>query len=306
MSYLISIIGPTAVGKTALSIKLAHQYRTAILSCDARQVYKYMDIGTAKPSSDEMGTIPHYFIDHLNPDQSYTAGQFESESGQLLEQLFEKKKVVVSVGGSTLYNQALWYGLDTIPSAEPKIREALNLAHMNGGLEPLLAELRSVDPITYERIDRNNPIRVIRALEVFRETGNPISSFQTGTKQSSKPYQLLLIGLNMDRERLYDRINQRVDQMMAAGLEQEVIELLQAGYAPDSQALQSIGYRELISYISGEYDLAEAVRLIKRNSRRYAKRQLTWYRRDPNINWFEATDTENVLQFIESKIQAHS
>lgn len=303
MSYLISIIGPTAVGKTALSIKLAHRYDTSILSCDARQVYKYMDIGTAKPSSDEIGTIPHHFINHLNPDQSYTAGQFESESEKVLSQLFEEKEVVISVGGSTLYNQALWYGLDTIPSAEPKIREGLNLAHMNGGLEPLLTELRSVDPTTYERIDRNNPLRVIRALEVFRETGKPISSFQTGKKQASKSYQLILVGLTMDRKTLYDRINQRVDQMMGLGLEQEVIELLQAGYTPDSQALQSIGYREIISYISGEYDITEAIRLIKRNSRRYAKRQMTWYRRDSEINWFESTDTDAVLEFIESEIQ---
>lgn len=303
MPYLIAIIGPTAVGKTRLAIRMAQLFQTVVLSCDARQMYKHLDIGTAKPSEEERAGIPHYFIDNLEPQEAYTAGQFERESTTLLHALFQAHEVVVSVGGSTLYNQALWYGLDDIPAASAAVRENLNQQFKTAGLAPLLTELAHVDPETYARIDLNNPARIIRALEVYRESGTPLSAFQ-GKLRPERPFQLILIGLDTERKALYQRIDQRVDAMIAQGLIGEVQQLLEKGYSTESQALQSIGYREIIDYLTGEYEREEAIRLIKRNSRRYAKRQLTWYRKNQDIHWFEAGDEAKILSFIEARIRA--
>ena len=297
MPYLVSIIGPTAVGKTSLAIRIARRYDTAVLSCDARQMYKYLDIGTAKPTLEEREKIPHYFIDNLDPTERYTAGQFERDAASLLETFFRTHDVVVSVGGSTLYNHALWYGLDDIPAASAATREGLNRQFEQEGLEPLLRELEQVDPETFVRIDRNNPARVIRALEVYRESGKALSQFQ-GKMRPPRPFTPVLIGLDTDRQTLYRRIDQRVDDMIRDGLIEEVSKLLAMGYSTGSQALQSIGYAEIIDYLSGEYEREEAIALIKRNSRRYAKRQLTWYRKNPDIRWFEPGQDAEIFSYL--------
>ncbi|MDX1909287.1 MAG: tRNA (adenosine(37)-N6)-dimethylallyltransferase MiaA [Bacteroidia bacterium] len=293
MSYfsqktLICIAGPTAVGKTALSLHLAKRYDTAIVSADARQVYCYLDIGTAKPTPEERGDIPHAFIDILTPDQPYNAGLFAREARQWLDDWFETHEVAIVAGGSTLYLDALLYGMDAIPPASGEVREALKLTFEQEGLSPLLAELATVDPATYAVVDRQNPARIIRALEVWRSSGHPISAFRTGPKSPALPWQVITIGLTDDRDRLYDRINRRVDEMMDRGLLQEVTGLLNMGYSPDLHALQTIGYQELIAFLQGQTDLTAAVERIKQNSRRYAKRQLTWMRRYEDITWVEA------------------
>lgn len=299
---LISIVGPTAVGKTALAIALARALGTEIISCDARQIYRYLDIGTAKPSMEERAGIPHHFIDYLLPDQPYTAGQYEQEAGALLQRLFQQYRVVVMVGGSTLYAHALWEGIHDMPPIPPAIRQQLWHTFEQQGLQVLLEELQRVDPETYARIDRQNHSRVIRALEVHRASGKPISHFRSSPKAPKRPYRLLKIGLRLDRPLLYQRIDQRVDSMLAAGLEDEVQNLLKMGYKPSHQALQSIGYQEFIQFFEGKIPQQEAIRLIKRNSRRYAKRQLTFYRRYEDIQWFEASEAHRVLAWVQQRI----
>lgn len=303
MNTLISIIGPTAAGKTSLSVDLAAKYKTEIISSDSRQMYQFMNIGTAKPTVDERKGIPHHFIDTLMPDQSYNAGEFEREAEALITKLFQHHSVLIVVGGSTLYNNALWYGFNEMPEIDPSIRKALNEEVRTAGLEPLLAELQTNDPETYERIDRQNPVRVIRALEVFRSSGKPISTFRTGPTSKERPYKTIKIGLWDERNVLYERINQRVMDMLDQGLIDEVKELLDRGYAPTLPSLQSIGYQEVISYLLGNIDLDEAIRLIKRNSRRYAKRQLTYFRRYDDIHWFKPDEFERLFSWLKNELQ---
>ena len=306
MAFLLSIVGPTAVGKTGLSIQLAKTYHTEIISCDSRQIYKELSIGTAKPSLEERAGIPHYFMDSLELDKPYNAGQFEQDVYQTLDSLFEKHNLVIATGGSTLYFHALWEGMNEMPRISPKTREALNTQFDKEGLAPLLKELKACDPTIYEKIDKKNPARIIRALEVFRETGKPMSHFQANKKRGkgSSPITHLKVGLNRERTLLYERINERVDHMINQGLEAEVRGLLEQGYSPDLQALHSIGYKEMIQYIQGEIDREEAIRLIKRNSRRYAKRQLTFFRRYTDIFWAEAEDQGEIKSWIENHINS--
>ncbi|MEL6844619.1 MAG: tRNA (adenosine(37)-N6)-dimethylallyltransferase MiaA [Bacteroidota bacterium] len=298
MKQLISIIGPTAVGKTALSLKLAKQYQTEIVSTDSRQIYRGMNIGTAKPSSEELAEVSHHFIDHLPPTETYNAGSFEQEADPLLLELHQNSDCVISVGGSTLYINALWNGIDPMPKIPAEVRTQLRDEWDQNGLAVLLEELKEVDPNTYEKIDQQNPVRILRALEVYRASGTPISVFRQQRKIKAKNYQLLKIGLTDDRAALYERINQRVEQMFANGLKQEVEQLLDQGISPEAQSLQSIGYREIVQSLAGKHDLSEAKRLIKRNSRRYAKRQMTWFRRDQEIQWFQAGDDQAVLDWL--------
>ncbi|MEO0397530.1 MAG: tRNA (adenosine(37)-N6)-dimethylallyltransferase MiaA [Cyanobacteria bacterium P01_A01_bin.137] len=300
---LISIVGPTAVGKTRLSIQLAQHFGTEIISGDSRQMYRYLDIGTAKPDAEERAGIPHHLLDFLEPDQSYNAGQFERDVEALLPNLFAKHPVVIVVGGSTLYMDALWFGFHEMPEIPPAIRNQLNQRLQTEGLAALQQELAQVDPVTFERIDQQNPARIIRALEVFHASGTPISVFRKGREPKETPYRQLKIGLTDDRASLYERINHRVLQMLEAGLEQECTSLLEKGYSPDSQAFRSIGYQEMFPYLRGEMDQEEAIRLIQRNSRRYAKRQLTYYRRYPDIEWFQATEVDRVLPWVASKMK---
>lgn len=260
-----------------------------------------MDIGTAKISPSEQGGIPHHFIDILGIDQTITVGQFEEKADALLDKLFREHEVVIAVGGSTLYFHTLWYGIDEIPEVKPEIRETLREEWETHGLPPLLKELEQADPATYEVIDRQNHVRVLRALEVYRSSGQPISTFRKQQKKE-KGYHHIKIGLGMDREKLYARIDARVDHMLENGLLKEVEGLMSAGYSLDQQAMRTIGYQELLHHFQGKYAMEEAIRLIKRNSRRYAKRQITFYRRYDDIQWFQAEEIERIPQWVDEQL----
>jgi len=303
MKTLISIVGPTAVGKTSLSILLAKHYNAEIISCDSRQFYRYMDIGTAKATLAERENIPHHFLDFLNPDEEYNAGRYEREVEILLEKLFQEKEVIIVVGGSTLYINALWNGIDDIPEVKPEIRAELNQTFLEKGLQPLLNELEQNDLATYHSIDRKNHVRVIRALEVLRSTGLPISHFRTGKKNKSIDYQNIKICLSTEREILYDRIDKRVELMLEEGLIEEVENLLKMGYSPNLTSLQAIGYKEVIDFLVGEIDKPTMVSQIQQHSRNYAKRQLTWFRRDKDLLWEEAGKQQEILSKIKTSIK---
>ncbi|MEL6674222.1 MAG: tRNA (adenosine(37)-N6)-dimethylallyltransferase MiaA [Bacteroidota bacterium] len=296
--YLISIVGPTAVGKTRLAVFLAQQLGTEVLSFDSRQMYRGMDIGTAKPGEAEAQGVPHHFVDFLEPDEPYDAARFAEQALGWIQGYMAKNQALILVGGSTLYIDALWHEFSEIPPVPPEIRNALTESWKKEGLSPLLAELDKVDPQTGSLIDRANPVRIIRALEVFRATGNPISHYRKGRKKRDLPYTWINIGLEDERDLLYERIDQRVEEMLKQGLEKEVKNLIKAGFSQELSALQSIGYREFFPYWQGTYDYEEVVRLIKRNSRRYAKRQLTWFKRYPDITWFPAGAMQEVLDWL--------
>ena len=281
MNTLLVITGPTAVGKTALCVELAQRLGTDIVSADSRQFFRELSIGTAKPTAAEMQGVPHHFIDSHSIAEEYNAGRFEQEALAVLSNLFQHHQVVILTGGSGLYLQAVTEGLDELPAAPPEIRAGLRAELEAHGLESLVAELARLDQVAYNRIDRQNPQRVLRALEICRATGQPFSSFH-GAKTGERPFRVVKIALTREREELYQRIDTRMDQMLAEGLEAEARALYPLRH---HNALQTVGYQELFAYFEGRYDYAEAVRLLKRNSRRYAKRQLTWLRRDPDYRW---------------------
>ncbi|WP_436517375.1 tRNA (adenosine(37)-N6)-dimethylallyltransferase MiaA [Ekhidna sp. To15] len=291
---LISIVGPTAVGKTALAIELAQWLKTEIISADSRQFYKEMTIGTAKPTNDELAKVPHHYINSHSIEALYSAGEFGRDASTTIADLHAKSKAVMAVGGSGLYLKAIWEGFDDMPEVDPKIRMQLNDQLEREGLDKMLKELENDDPDYYNEVDRKNGQRIIRALEVMRETGKPFSSFRKRT-ESTLPYTNLKIGLNMDREVLFDRINHRMDVMIEEGLFEEAQALIDYR---DHNALQTVGYSEIFGFLAGDYDKEEAVRLLKRNSRRYAKRQLTWFRRYDDIHWFEPDQIDDIKDLI--------
>lgn len=295
---LVSIVGPTAVGKTSLAIETAHHFETEIVSADSRQFYRELKIGTAKPSQEELEEVPHHFINSHSINHDYNAGAYERDAKELLEVLFKKYHMIIAVGGSTLYLKALWEGFDEMPSVPNKVREGLNEEFSSHGLQKLLLELQKLDPDYYVEVDKNNAQRVIRALEVIRATGKPFSSFRL-SKKKELPYRNLKIGLSMEREVLFDRINQRMDVMIREGLFEEVQSL---SSFRNHNALQTVGYSEIFDHYAGEYDRDEAVRLLKRNSRRYAKRQLTWFRKYPDIHWFESRNKGEIFKLIEANL----
>lgn len=295
---LISIVGPTAVGKTALSVQIASWLGTEIISADSRQFYREMEIGTAKPSDEELNAVPHHFINSHSINEIYSAGEFGRDAIEKIKELHYQNRTVVAVGGSGLYLKALWEGFDEMPDVDQEIRENLNQEFEKAGLEPLLDELKATDFDYYNQVDRQNGQRVIRALEVIRSTGMPFSSFRK-SQAIELPYDHIKIGLNMDREDLFDRINRRMDLMIEAGLFNEAERL----YAHKSHnALQTVGYSEIFGYLNDEYDKEEAIRLLKRNSRRYAKRQLTWFRKYEDIHWFSPDQHEKIKQLIETEL----
>lgn len=291
---LISIVGPTAVGKTALSIALAQRLGCELISCDSRQFYRHMDIGTAKASAEELASVKHHFIDMLDPNQTYDAAKFEAAALELIAEKREKMSCLVMVGGSTLYAHALWHGIDEMPEVPPQIRCELNQLFERQGLQPLLEELQRVDLASFQTIDRQNHVRIIRALEVYRSSGKPISEWRKKT-MPLRPFRQIKCLLDMDRAALYARINERVDKMMEQGLVEEVRALLSKGYSPDLPALQAIGYAEIVAYLQGKTNLQTAVELIKQHSRNYAKRQLTFFRREPDILHLEASRATEAL-----------
>jgi len=297
--HLVVVAGPTAVGKTSFAIHLAEEFQTVILSADARQFYQEMSIGTAKPSSEELDRIPHHLVDFLPITEPYTVADFEAQALALLHQLFEKHDVVVVSGGSGLYIKALLQGLDEMPAIESEVREALDKEILSGGLAALVDELKAKDPEYAKEADLNNPRRVQRAMEVIRQTGLPFSSFR---KKQSAPrfFKSTMLVLDRPREELYARINQRVEVMMTLGLLEECRRLL-----PFRQlnALQTVGYTELFAYFDGHCDLNTAVALIKQNSRRYAKRQLTWFRKQEGAVWLHPDDLQKAVAIVRKAMQ---
>jgi tRNA dimethylallyltransferase len=291
---LVVIVGPTAVGKTSLSIKLAKHFKTEIISADSRQVYREMEKGTAKPSLEELTEVTHHFINSHSITDNFNAAEFEKEALKLLDQLFLQYHIVIAVGGSGLYVDALCKGMDDIPAIDPSVREELNLLFEKEGIESLRNKLKELDPAYYSIVDLHNPQRLIRALEVCVGTGKRYSEYRK-KHESSRPFHIVKIGLEIDREELYKRIDLRMDKMIEEGLFEEA-----KAFYPQRHlnALQTVGYTEIFNYLNGEYDKEEAIRLLKRNSRRYAKRQLTWFRRDEEVKWFQAGDFEEVVGYL--------
>lgn len=300
--YLIVIGGPTASGKTELAIQVANHFDTVILSCDSRQFYREMNIGTAKPTAEDLARAPHYFINSLSIADSYSVGDFERDALALLEQIYTKKEVAVLVGGSGLFIRALCEGLDTYPEVPLSIRQEVEKKLEEAGIEALQEELAQLDPFYYQQVDIKNPHRLIRAISVCRVSGQPFSSFQKQEK-SVRPFEPIYILVELDREVLYQRINQRVDKMMEQGLLEEARLLYPFR---ENTALQTVGYQELFDFFSGECSLSDAVDLIKRNSRRYAKRQMTWFRKDDHWTASSPADVSTILQFIQHKMQKGS
>jgi len=296
--YLIVIAGPTAIGKTHLSLSIAKKYDTDILSCDSRQFYKEMNIGTAVPSIDELAQVKHHFIQNLSIEQNYSVGKFELDALKKIEELHQTKDVIVMVGGSGLYIDAVCRGLDDFPDVPKELRDELNLRFQDEGIEPLKAQLIELDPEYHEEVDKANPHRIIRALEICISTGKSFSSFRKQQKKKRKFKTIKLI-LSRDREVLYSRINQRVDMMMAEGLLEEAKNVYE--YRANN-ALQTVGYKELFAYFDGEWDLETTVSEIKKNTRRYAKRQMTWFRRDPETVFFNPSDEAEIMTYLEEQI----
>ncbi len=293
---LIAIVGPTAAGKTELSVNLAADLDCQIISADSRQIYKELNIGTAKPDKRERKGIRHYFLDHVSIHEYYSAGRFEQEAIQLIRELSKKTDRAIMTGGSGLYVEAVCGGIEELPGPDEKTRAELQHIYDIHGLAALNRELKEKDPETWEAIDRQNPKRLIRSLEMIRQTGKKLSEVRTGRKKE-RNFDILKIGLDLDRKELYKRINHRADLMLETGLLNEVKSLL---HFKEHVALKTVGYQEFVSYFENEYDLDEAIRLFKRNSRRYAKRQLTWFKRDKDIEWFYPYDYKNIIQKIKT------
>ena len=295
---LICVVGATAIGKTSLSIALATAFKTEIISADSRQFYSSMNIGTAVPSAQELEAAPHHFIQHKSIFDSYNVGDFEREALLKLDTLFSKKSTAILVGGSGLYVDAVVNGLDHFPDIDKQIREALNTQLDTNGLAFLQQELMRVDPLYYKTMDTENPRRVIRALEIYRATGKPYSSFLKD-RVANRNFKTLYIGLTAERPIVYQRINKRVDIMLENGLLEEVKQLRAH---KDLNALQTVGYRELFQYFDGTLTLEKAVEEIKKNTRRFAKRQGTWFRKNQQIHWFDYTSkSDDIVRFIKEK-----
>ncbi len=293
---LIVIVGATGSGKTDLSIAIARHYNAPIISTDSRQVYRGMPIGTAQPTEEQLQAVEHHFIAMLDPSQEFNCGEYERQALERLDELFRTHPTVVAVGGSGLYIKALCEGMDDLPDAAPELRVELMRRLDEEGLESLLADLQRLDPDYYDTVDRSNSPRIIRALEVCMTCGIPYSSLRTGTTKK-RDFQIIKIGTDLPRDVLYDRINRRVDMMVAEGLEVEARAMLPWR---DCNSLRTVGYSEMFDWFDGKTSFEEAVELIKRNSRRYAKRQMTWFRRDGQIRWFAPTDIGAIISYIDS------
>ncbi|MHA8056351.1 tRNA (adenosine(37)-N6)-dimethylallyltransferase MiaA [Aquirufa nivalisilvae] len=295
LPILLVIAGPTAVGKTALCVRLAQKLHTEIISADSRQFYRELAIGTAKPTKEEQGDIKHHFIDSHSIQEYFSPGDFEREALILLEQLFQKHEVVILTGGSGLYIKALLEGLDEMPDVDLVLREQLMQQLEKEGIAPLWEQLQRLDPLYAAQVDQQNPQRIVRALEVCLSTGKPYSDFRK--KQSAdRPFQAIKICLDRPREELYARIDQRMDQMLAQGLVNEAIQYQEFQHL---YALKTLGYKEVYGHLRGEYDEAEMVRLLKRNSRHYAKKQLTWFRHQGEFQFLHPDEVKGeVLRVV--------
>ena len=291
---LIVITGPTAVGKTALCLEIAKHFDIPIINADSRQIYRELRIGTAQPTKEQMQEVKHYFVGTLGLDDYYSASLFEQQVLECLEQQFLTNDYALLSGGSMMYIDAVCDGIDDIPTIDDETRALMKQRLADEGLEALVEELRRLDPEYYEIVDRQNPRRVVHALEICTMTGKTYTSFRKREKRQ-RPFQIIKIGLNRPREELYDRINQRVDQMMADGLLEEARSLYPLRHL---NALNTVGYKELFDYLEGRWPLEEAVERIKGNTRRYARKQLTWYKKDERMKWFHPQETEQIISYI--------
>ena len=296
--HLIVLVGPTAVGKTSVSTELATHFSCDIISADSRQFYKYMKVGTAAPTDKELQKATHHFIQFLEPKQYYNASTYEHDVLNVLNDLYKTSDVAILCGGSMLYVDAVIKGIDLMPDVDPEIRKSLYNIHQRGEIDALRLQLKQLDPNYYNEADLKNPVRIIHALEVCLTTGKPFSEFRT-KKNKERPFNLIKIGLELPREELYNRINLRVHNMVHNGLVDEVRSLEKY---KDENALNTVGYKEIFPYINGEYSLDRAVELIQRNSRRYAKKQVTWFKKDAEMTWFSPDDIQGIISNIRQKI----
>ena len=291
---LIVITGPTAVGKTALCLDVAKHFDIPIINADSRQIFRELKIGTARPSDEQLAQVHHDFVGMLGLDDYYSASLFEQQVLALLKQQFQKRDYALMAGGSMMYIDAVCDGIDDIPTIDDETRATMKRRLAEEGLEALVEELRRLDPEYYEIVDRQNPRRVVHALEICQMTGQTYTSFRKRERRQ-RPFDIVKIGLNLPREELYDRINRRVDQMMADGLLEEAKRLYPMRHL---NALNTVGYKELFDYIDGRWSLEEAVERIKGNTRRYARKQLTWYKKDEQIRWFRPDETDTIIEYI--------
>lgn len=303
---LISIVGPTAVGKTEIAIQLAQQLDAEIVSLDSRQIYREMDIGTAKPTPDQRGAVPHHLIDCVDVDQPFSVAEYQRLADAAITQIRERDKRTMAVGGAGLYFRGLIDGLFDGPGADVEIRSKLQREADELGNLALHERLRQCDPEAADRVHPNNLVRVIRALEVYELTGKPISALQQQWKMDEPRYPFRAFGLDMPREALYRRIEDRIDLMVEAGLIEEVKGLLDRGYPRNCVAMQSFGYKELIDYLDGVRRLDEAIALLKQNTRRFAKRQLTWFRNDPRIEWIDISQFASMAGIVDNLLARNS
>lgn len=286
MKSIICICGPTASGKTGLAVALAQRLDGEVVSCDSMQIYRGMDVGTAKPTAEEMQGVPHHLLDVADPDESFSVSRYVELADRAVQDILARGKVAIVAGGTGLYMDSLMLGRAFAPLPETGKRQALEQEAMERGIEPLLARLREVDPDAAARLHPSDRKRIIRALEVFAETGKTITQHNEESRRLPPKYDPIRLGLTFEpRQLLYDRIDRRVEQMVAQGLVHEVEALLERGISPHATAMQAIGYKEMVGFLQGESTLDEAVALIQQGSRRYAKRQLTWFRRNPEVRW---------------------
>jgi len=293
---LIVLVGPTAVGKTEVALRLAEHFKTEIFSADSRQIYKELEIGTAKPTPEELSLVQHHFINTHSIRQSYDAGAYGREALALIHTLFEKHNTLILCGGSGLYIKAVLEGFDEMPEIPTGIRDQIIAEYELKGLPWLQEAVREIDPDYFEQVDINNPHRLVRALELFKVSGHRVSRLRVKEKRSHD-FQIIKIGLQLDRDQLYTRIDTRMDVMIEKGLFNEA-----EHFFPNRNlnALQTVGYREIFDYLEGKYDREEAIRLLKRNTRRYAKRQLTWFKKDPEVMWFQADQVDQIIAYLDN------
>lgn len=296
--HLIVLTGPTGIGKTKTGIQIAKNFKTEIVSADSRQIYKEMTIGTAVPDFEELNAVKHHFIQTHSIHEVYNASRYENEALDVIDSVLKTNNLVLLVGGSMLYIDAVCRGIDIMPDADAEIRKMLKDKLEKEGLESLRFQLKKIDPNYYNSVDLKNPNRIIHALEISIQTGKPYSSFRSNPNKT-RSFSIIKIGLNCDRKKLHNRINYRVDQMIDAGLENEARNL---HHLKHLNALNTVGYRELFAYFDGKTTLEKAIELIKRNSRRYARKQLTWFRSDNEINWFEPEQSNEIISFLKNQI----
>jgi len=303
-SPLLILVGPTCAGKSELALSLALKYRMEIVSADSLQVYRYLDIGTAKPPLEDRKKVKHHLIDIVNPDEEFSAVQFMEMAREVIDSLIRQRRSVLVVGGTGLYIKALTRGIFKGPGADENLRMTIKKEAQELGREHLFQKLKEIDPERASRIHPNDIYRIIRALEVYELTQKPMSSFQASHAFRESPYRSVKIGIERERKELYQRIEKRVDGMIEHGLVEEVKGILEKGYHPELKPLQSLGYRQVIARLNGAFDLDEAIRLIKRDTKQYAKRQLTWFKADPEVEWFTLPqDAEKIEERIKTAVQ---